>query len=252
MAAGNLAGVPLATEVSGRPSYAELEALVVEQAARIAELEAVVAELRARLDQNSRNSSKPPSSDGYAKPSADKKKRSLRRRSGRKPGGQPGHQGHHLERREDPDLTVLHAVEQCECCGRDLSRAPITESQSRQVFDLPEMPALDCVEHWIQKRRCECGHLTSSSFPVSVTAPVCYGPRIRALGIYLVSYQHLPYERAAEILSDWANAPISVATLQAFVAQGADGLRKPPRRRLRPRRPRRFTAKTGRFAGSFT
>ena len=213
-----------ATEVSRCPSYAELEALVAEQAARIVELEALVAELRAQLDQNSRNSSKSPSSDGYAKPAANKKKRSLRRRSGRKPGGQPGHRGHHLERREDPDRTVLHAVERCECCARDLSDAPIVESQSRQVFDLPEMPRLDCVEHWIQKRRCECGHLTGSAFPASVTASVCYGPRIRALGIYLVSYQHLPFERAAEILSDWANAPISVATLQAFVAQGADGL----------------------------
>ena len=194
------------------------------QAARIAELEALVAELRSRLDQNSRNSSKPPSSDGYDKPPAEKKKRSLRRRSGRKPGGQSGHRGHHLERREEPDRTVLHPALVCECCGRDLSRAPIEQSQSRQVFDLPEMPALECIEHWIQKRRCECGNLASSEFPAAVTAPVCYGPRIRALGIYLVSYQHLPYERAAEILSDWAGAPISVATLQAFVAQGAEGL----------------------------
>jgi transposase len=100
----------------------------------------------------------------------------------------------------------------------------IEQSQSRQVFDLPEMPALECVEHWTQKRRCECGHLTGSGFAAGVTAPVCYGPRIRALGIYLVCYQHLPYERAAEVLTDWAGAPISVATLQAFVAQGAEGL----------------------------
>ena len=217
--------MPPATEVSRRPSYAELEALVAERAARIAELEAIVAELRARLDQNSRNSSKPPSSDGYAKEPAEKnKKRSLRRRSGRRRGGQRGHQGHHLQRREDPDRVVLHPVEVCECCGRDVSAAPIEQSQSRQVFDLPELPALDCVEHWIQKRRCECGHLTASSFPKEATAPVCYGPRIRALGVYLVSYQHLPYERAAEILTDWARAPISVATLQAVIAQGAEGL----------------------------
>ena len=213
----------LATEVSSPPSYAELQELVAAVAARIAELEVVVAELRARLDQNSRNSSRPPSSDGYAKPTVDWN-RSLRRRSGRKPGGQPGHDGHHLERREDPDRAVLHRLEVCDCCGRDLSEAPIVESQSRQVFDLPELPGLECVAHWIQKRRCECGHLASSSFPEEATAPMCYGPRIRALGIYLVSYQHLPYERAAEILTDWAHAPVSVATLQAFVAQGAAGL----------------------------
>jgi hypothetical protein len=216
--------VAVAIEDSRGLSYAELEGLVAEQAARIAELEALVAELRARLDQNSRNSSKPPASDGYAKPVADRQNRSLRRRSGRKQGGQPGHAGHHLERREDPDLTIVHPVEVCECCGRDLSQVAIVESQSRQVFDLPELPRLDCVEHWVQKRRCECGHVSGSSFPAEATAPVCYGPRIRALGIYLISYQHLPYERAAEILSDWAGAPISVGTLQAFVARGAEGL----------------------------
>ncbi len=55
-------------------------------------------------------------------------------------------------------------------------------------------------------------------------APVCYGPRIRAMGIYLVSYQHLPYVRAAEILSDWAGATVSVGSLQGFVAEGAEGL----------------------------
>jgi transposase len=219
-----------ATDLSPRPADPELEdllcerdALIAQQAVRITELEALVWELRARLDQNSRDSSKPPSSDGYAKEPANKK-RSLRRKSGRKRGGQRGHQGHHLERREDPDRAVLHPVEVCECWGRDLSGEPIVESQSRQVFDLPEIPRLDCVEHWIQKRRCECGHLTGSSFPAGVSAPACYGPRIRALGIYLVCYQHLPVARAAEILSDWLRAPISVATLQAFVTQGADGL----------------------------
>jgi transposase len=104
------------------------------------------------------------------------------------------------------------------------SGAPIEQSQSRQVLDLPEMPTFECVEHWTQKRPCACGHLTGSSFLAGVSAPVCYGPRSRALGDYLVSYQHLPYERAAEIVSDWAGAPISVATLQAFVARGAEGL----------------------------
>jgi transposase len=85
----------------------------------------------------------------------------------------------------------------------DLSGQPIVESQSRQVLDLPEMPRLWCVQHWIQKRMCpRCPQLRSSSFPAEARAPVSYGPRIRALGIYLVSYQHLPYERAAELSSD--------------------------------------------------
>ena len=206
---------------------AERDALIAEQAGRMGELEALVAELRARLSQNSRNSSRPPSSDGLAKPPADKpkKKRSLRRRSGRKPGAQPGSSGHHLERREVPDDEVVHPLTQCDGCGGDLGDAPIVESQSRQVLDLPELPSLVCIQHWIQKRLCRCcGKLCSSNFPAEARAPVSYGPRIRALGIYLVSYQHLPYERAAELLSDWLGAEVSVGSLQAFVAEGADGL----------------------------
>ncbi len=224
----------VASPGSDRYSYGELEALLAErdaliagQAARIAELEAVVAELRARLGQNSRNSSKPPSSDGYSKPPANKskKKRSLRRRSGRRPGGQPGSPGHHLERQEVPDEEKVHPLERCEECGADLSAQPIVESQSRQVLDLPEMPRLWCVQHWIQKRLCPCcEQLRSSSFPAEARAPVSYGPRVRALGIYLVSYQHLPYERAAELLSDWLGAPVSVGSLQAWMAEGAEGL----------------------------
>jgi hypothetical protein len=102
-----------AIQRAGRLSYDELEAVVAEQAAlietlrvRVDEQDRVIEELRSRLGQNSRNSSKPPSSDGYSKPSS--KDRSLRRRSGRKPGGQQGHRGHHLERRQDPDVTLLH------------------------------------------------------------------------------------------------------------------------------------------------
>lgn len=122
-------------------------------------------------------------------------------------------------------MTPVHPVERCEECGGDLSGSPIVESQSRQVLDLPEVPRLRCTEHWIQRRRCDCcGHLTRSGFPAEARAPVSYGPRIRAMGIYLVSYQHLPYVRAAEILSDWAGAEVSVGSLQAFVAEGADGL----------------------------
>ena len=206
---------------------AVLEGEVGEREERITELEAVIVELHARLGANSRNSSRPPSSDGLAKEAVEKsnKNRSLRRRSGRKPGGQAGHAGHHLERREVPDDEQVHPLERCEECGTDLSGQPLVESQSRQVLDLPELPRLLCVQHWIQTRLCPCcGKLRSSQFPAEASAPVCYGPRIKALGIYLVSYQHLPCERAAELLSDWLGAPVSVGSLQAWVAAGAAGL----------------------------
>ncbi|MGO9751944.1 MAG: IS66 family transposase [Solirubrobacteraceae bacterium] len=204
-----------------------LEDEVGEREERIVELEAVICELRARLAENSHNSSRPPSSDGLAKEPVEKsnKKRSLRRRSGLKPGGQSGHVGHHVKPRETPDDEKVHPLERCEECGTDLSGQPIVQSRSRQVLDLPEMPRLWCVQHWIQTRLCPCcGKLRSSRFPAEASAPVCYGPRIKALGIYLVSYQHLPCERASELLSDWLGAPVSVGSLQAWVAAGAAGL----------------------------
>lgn len=103
-----------AGDVAGRPSYGELEALVASQAAVIARLEAELAELRARLSSNSRNSSRPPSSDGLSKPPAERKKRSLRRSSGRKQGGQEGHEGKRLEPVATPGQRVEHPPERCE------------------------------------------------------------------------------------------------------------------------------------------
>jgi hypothetical protein len=108
-----------------RPSYEELAALVASQAVLIAELRAELTELRARVEANSRNSSRPPSSDGYDKPNADAKKRSLRRSSGRKPGGQDGHEGARLERVQAADEQVEHPPERCDGCGGDLAGAQL-------------------------------------------------------------------------------------------------------------------------------
>lgn len=94
-----------------------------------------VLELEGQVRSNSRNSSKPPSSDGLSKPPA--KPRSLRRRSGRKPGGQSGHEGHHLAQVEVPDDVIAHEPERCEGCGGGLEGAELTGVERRQVFDLP-------------------------------------------------------------------------------------------------------------------
>jgi transposase len=210
-------------------SYEELAALVVEQAATIrrlegevAELRAEVAELKQRLGQNSRNSSRPPSSDGLSKPPV---KKSLRRPSGRAPGGQPGHPGGHLEMVAAPDEIVDHVPLVCVGCRADLVDGEDVGCLVRQVFDLPEI-RLRAVEHRAHRRRCGCGHETTAAFPAAVSAPTQYGPRVRALGIYLVSYQHLPYARAARLLSDWIGAPVSTGTLAAFVARGAQDLQQ--------------------------
>ncbi len=210
----------------------EIEALVAggedAVAAVIARLEARIAELEARLGSNSGNSSKPPSSDGYAKPRADSKdnkKRSLRRSSGRKQGGQDGHGGAHLERIEVPDDSVRHEPARCGDCDGDLADAEQLEgAECRQVFDLPEEVCLRVVEHVAERRRCGCGHVTAGRFPAGVTAPAQYGQRLRALGVYLVVHQHVPYERACQLLEDLVGARISTATLKAWVDQAAGGL----------------------------
>ena len=210
---------------AGRPSYEELEALVASQAALIARLEAEVAELRVQLAGNSRNSSRPPSSDGLSKPPVDPRKRSLRRRSGRRPGGQEGHEGARLEPVVAPDERVEHRPEHCEGCGGDLASAePLVGGEYRQVFDLPEGALLRVVEHVAARRRCGCGHVSAGGFPDGVGAPTQYGPGVRALGVYLCVFQHLPYDRAGQALRDIAGASVSAGSLSEWVAQAATGL----------------------------
>jgi transposase len=193
--------------------------LVAAQAAVIAELRAEVAELRGRLGQNSRNSSLPPSSDGYAKPAP----KSLRRPSGRKPGGQGGHPGRHLERVERPDMVIRHRPERCRGCGLRLAGARLVGEEARQVFELPPL-ALRVCEHRAERRRCSCGHVTSAVFPEGVGAPTQYGPSLRSLVLYLVCFQHLPYQRAARLLADWVGAPLSTGTLRTIVERGGSDL----------------------------
>ena len=209
-----------------RPSYEEIEALVVSQATLIGELRgeitklrAEIDELRGRLGQNSRNSSKPPSSDGYGKPAP----KSLRRPSGRKPGGQPGHPGRYLKQVEHPDEVIVHVPERCFACGGDLDGAEVLSEEVRQVFDLPAV-ALHVAEHHAQRRRCRCGATSAAPFPQGLSAPAQYGPGLRALAIYLICFQHLPYQRAARLLADWLGTPVSTGTLQAIVERGGEDL----------------------------
>jgi len=222
-----------------RRSYAELEALVASQAALIAQLQARIveqderiaaqdariAELEAQVRASSRNSSRPPSSDGLSKPPIDPKKRSLRRASGRKQGGQDGHEGARLAPVATPDQRVEHPPERCEGCDRDLADAePLVGGESRQVFDLPEGVLLRVVEHVAARRRCRCGHVSCGEVPAGVGAPTQYGPGIRALAVYLCVFQHLPYDRAAQALRDIAGAAVSTGTLSAWVTAAGEGL----------------------------
>jgi transposase len=181
-----------------------LIALLLAQEARIVELER-------RLGLNSSNSGKPPSSDGLKKPP---RVSSLRERSGKKTGGQPGHPGETLRRSEAPDAVVDHYPAHCGACGRPLSEAMATDFVSRQVFDLPKPQPLLVTEHRAHGCRCAtCGSQTRAGFPAWVNAPVQYGKRIGALVLYLLHYQLLPEKRLATLMADLFGVALVTATI---------------------------------------
>jgi transposase/uncharacterized coiled-coil protein SlyX len=201
---------------------AELRAANAEQARLIAALQARVVELERRLGKDSSNSSKPPSSDGLRKPSRAER-RDDEQAARRRPGKQPGAPGAHLAQVAEPDEVVEHVPDRCGKCNAELADAPVVGVEARQVFDLPP-PRLRVAEHRAQRRRCACGTATAAAFPDHVRAAACYGPGVRALVCYLCVHQHLPVDRAAQLLGDVLGAPLATGTLTSVVAEGAAGL----------------------------
>jgi len=178
------------------------------------------AELEALLAKDSHNSSRPPSTD----PPWAKCTKSLRRPSGRRPGGQPGHAGHTLRLTQRPQRVITHRPARCRHCSELLAGARGMSVERRQVVEL--MPArLRVTEHRAEVVRCSsCGRRTKASFPSGVTAAVQYGPSIVARALYLHSYQLLPYARAAEAMRELFGCAISVGTLSAAFRRCATGL----------------------------
>src|SRR4051794_4830909 len=190
------------------------------QDARIVERDARIAELERQLAASSRNSSKPPSSDGLDKPVP----KSLRGRSGRKPGGQPGHEGRTLRQVERPDEVVVHEPGACAGGGAELPTAQRPAAVARrQVFDIPKI-TVRVVEHRLVSRRCRCGTLTTAAGPAGVAAPVQYGPHAAAIAVYLCLGQHLPVERTAGLLAELFGTPMSAGTVAAWTSRAAAGL----------------------------
>ena len=207
-----------------RLSVAEKEALIRAQFAQIqvltaevAALTAKVAELEGRLALNSRNSSKPPSSEGYGKP----KPKSLRRPGKNPRGGQRGHEGHTLQKAESPDPIVLHVPPATCECGLPLLEATVGEA--RQVFDLPSTH-YEVTEHRVLEARCACGKWHRDEFPEGVNAPVQYGPRLKAAVVHLTQHHMLPAQRAADLMGDLGGLSLSDATVLAAVAEARERL----------------------------
>jgi len=211
-----------------RAANARLRELLGERDARIAALEEQLAALgvkvqalAAQMKANSRNSSKPPSSDGLAKPSP----KSLRGKSGRRPGRPEGQPGATMALSDHPDKVVRHRPKACSCCGKSLRKGEVTDTERRQVIDIPPVKA-QVTEHQILTVKCRCGCETKAGAPAEAPAPVQYGPRLMGTGLYLWHGQFLSRDRACRALAELFGCAPAPGALAA-AARRAAGLLAP-------------------------
>jgi len=184
-----------------------------------------IEQLEKRLAKDSHNSSKPPSSDGLKRPN---KTRSLKEKSNKKTGGQHGHNGSHLKMVANPDHTIIHELDKDCCCGRSLKDMIASSYQKRQVFDLPPLK-IEVTEHRAEIKQCACGKTHVADFPDGVNSPTQYGPKIKSHIIYLMVYQHIPYERTVELIDDVFGHSMSQGTLYNVYEACYDGLEQTDR-----------------------
>ena len=195
-----------------------LEALtktVEKQQAINHELGLKIEELEKRLNEDSHNSHKPPSSDNpYTK--SEKKTKSTRKKSGKKPGGQKGHKGYRLQPTDNPDHTVTIKPEgTCEC-GRNIEDAAIIDFVTRQLFDIV-LPELTTTEFCGEVKECECGKVHKPDFPDYLKVKVQYGPTIKSLAVYLKHHGMISYDRLQELYKELLGIEVSQGTLVNFV-----------------------------------
>ena len=186
---------------------------------RIAEVEAENRELRRRLNMYSGNSSKPPSSDSLFKRT---ERPSRKRKTKKKPGGQPGHTGYQLKKFAQVDYSIDHQVKQCPNCQSDA--LALKDLRFRQVADIPQ-PRLEITEHRLYAYQCKCcGSSVHSDLYNELKQEVQYGPRIKALVNYLNVYQLIPYKRLTALIEDLYGHKISQGSISNFNAALSDKL----------------------------
>jgi transposase len=195
-------GVPGGGDAGFRAANTRLRELLAERDAEVAVLREQIAALQlqveglaAQVKANSRNSSRPPSSDGLAKPTP----KSLRGKSGRKPGRPKGQPGATMQLTDHPDKRMQHRPAACRCCGKSLKGAEVTAVERRQVIDIPPVKA-QVTEHRMLTLRCGCGRETKAAAPDGVTAPVQYGPGLMGTGIYLWHGQLCAARRCVDLM----------------------------------------------------
>ena len=204
------------------------DALIAAQAEQIAVLEALVADLRKRLDateraasRNSGNSSMPPSSDDLPGRIPPRKQRPAAERAEKKRGKQQGSPGASMTW-EVPDRTEDHYPEGSCSCGRDLADAEdLGVTRSFQQEEIPAAPA-ERVQHDLHEARCACGRAHVAVRPAGVPdSALSIGPRLRALAVYLVVFQHVPVERCRHLIADVSGAAVSAGFIHSCLRQAA-------------------------------
>ena len=224
----------------GEPSADPRDALIREQAQliaaqaeKIAALEAVVADLRERLEaadragsRNSGNSSMPPSSDDLpGRKPPRKQRRAAERAEKKKRGKQPGSPGTSMTW-EVPDRTEDHHPEGACSCGRDLTdAADLGVARSYQQEEIPAAAA-ERVQHDLHRAGCACGRVHVAARPAGVPdSALSAGPRLRALAVYLVVFQHVPVERCRQLIADVTGAAVSDGFVHSCLGKAASLLK---------------------------
>jgi transposase len=174
--------------------------------------------LEDQLAKNSRNSGKPPSSDGFDKPAP----RSLRKRSRKRSGGQKGHVGYKLEMVAKPDHIKKYKVTQCAHCQKSLRQQKAERIEKRQVFDLPKIQ-MEVTEYQVQVKRCSCcGKETRAEFPKEVKQAVQYGTEAKSQMVYLNHEQHIPLKRTCDVFEEFYGHRPAEGTIYASGAEAAE------------------------------
>jgi transposase len=170
----------------------------------IADLKKEIEGLKHPVPKDSTNSSIPTSKELI------KRTRSQRQKSGKKPGGQPGHQGHRRERNAHPDKMVRIEASHCESCGADLGEVEGTVGQMAQEVDIPAIRPIT-IEYQQIVKVCGCGHCNAVALPIE--AEVTIGPQMAALITYFNVEHSLPYGRLTQITEDVLGFAISEGTV---------------------------------------
>jgi len=206
-------------DMKAEERIAQLEEEVATLREQLAQALARIHELEGQLSKDSHNSHQPPSRD-----QSWHKTQSQRKASGKKSGGQLGHEGQTLAMVELPDSLLTHRPPRCVHCQHSLEGMPGKVVERRQVQDLPSLRLRVC-EHQVEEVCCpHCQQLSRGSFPQGVAAPTQYGPLVRGLAVYLHQYQLVPLERTAELLQDLCGCAVSEGTVASWQQEASERL----------------------------